>query len=119
MKGCKTLYVYGDPAYNASFGVAALWEDPHGHQWLPPDKAAFNRALSSVRIAVEQSFGCTHVLWTYTAFNKGLTAGWQPVAAYFVVAVLLMNCHTCLQGSSPVGSRFIVPPPEVEAYLSL
>src|SRR5438045_5324318 len=117
MKGHKTLYVYGDPAYNASFGVATLWEDPHGRQWLPPDKAAFNRALSSVRIAVEQSFGHTQVLWTYTAFNKGLTAGWQP-AAYFVMAVLLMNCYTCFEGS-PSGNQFLMPPPSVEAYLSL
>ena len=119
MEGHETLYIYGDPAYNGSFGIVSGWKDPRGCRYLSTEKQRFNKVLSSIRIAVEQSFGRTQVLWTYTAFNKGLAAGWQPVAAYFVVAVLLTNCHTCLQGSSPVGSRFIVPPPEVEAYLSL
>jgi hypothetical protein len=115
----KTLYIYGDGAYYASFGVACPFEDPRGRRWLPDDKKAFNKALSSVRIAVEQSFGRTQVLWTYTAFNKGLTAGWQPVAVQFIVAILLTNCHTCLRGTSSAGSRFLVPPPEIEDYLLL
>jgi nuclease HARBI1 len=119
MEDHETLYIYGDPAYHHSFGVAAPFIDPRGRRWLSKDKKRFNKALSSVRIAVEQSFGRTQVLWTYTAFNKGLTAGWQPVAAHFFVAVLLTNCHTCLRGSSSAGRRFLVPPPSVEAYLRL
>jgi hypothetical protein len=119
MEGHETLYIYGDPAYWDSFGVACPFTDPRGRHWLPKEQQRFNKALSSVRIAVEQSFGRTQVLWTYTAFNKGLTAGWQPVAAHFFVAVLLTNCHTCLRGSSSAGSRFLVPPLSVEAYLSL
>src|SRR5271168_1088711 len=89
IEGYETLYIYGDLAYRESFGVAAPFTDPRGRRWLPLEKQRFNKALSSVRIAVEQSFGRTQVLWTYTAFHKGLTAGWQPVAAYFFVAVLL------------------------------
>jgi nuclease HARBI1 len=102
--------------YKASFGIVCPFEDPRSRAFLPPDKAAFNTALSSVRIAVEQAFGCTQVLWTYTAFSKGLTAGRQPLAAYFLVAVLLTNCYTCFC-SSPAGSRFLVPPLSIEAYL--
>jgi nuclease HARBI1 len=119
MEGHETLYIYGDGAYHASYGVAVPWEDPRGRRWLPQDKQNFNKALSSVRIAVEQCFGCTQVLWTYTAFNKGLTAGWQPVAVHFIIAILLTNCHTCLRSTSSAGSRFLVPPPSVEDYLLL
>ena len=75
MEGHETLYIYRDPAYNGSFGIVLGWKDPQGHQYLSTEKQHFNKVLSSVQIAVEQSFGRTQVLWTYTAFNKGLTAG--------------------------------------------
>ena len=119
MQGCKTLYIYGDSAYHASYGVAVPFEDSRGRRWLPANKQSWNKALSSVRIAVEQTFGHTQVLWTYTAFSKGLTAGCQPVAAHFIIAVLLTNCHTCLRSSSSAGNQFLIPPPSIEAYLSL
>ena len=119
MEHHETLYIYRDPAYHHSFGVAAPFTDPRGQRWLPYEQQRFNKALSSVRISVEQSFDRTQVLWTYTAFSKGITAGWQPIAAHFLVAMLLTNCHTCLRGSLSAGSRFLVPPPLVEAYLLL
>lgn len=118
LKDHEPLYLFGDPAYRASFGVACPFEDPRGRGFLPDNKAAFNTALSSVRIAVEQAFGRTQVLWTYTAFSKGLTAGQQPIAAHFFIAVLLSNCYTCFYGS-PAGNRFLVPPLSIEAYLRL
>jgi DDE superfamily endonuclease len=74
MEGYETLYTYGDPAYRDSFGVACPFTDPRGQHWLPKEQQHFNKALPFVRIAIEQSFGRTQVLWTYTAFNKGLTA---------------------------------------------
>ncbi len=119
IQGHKILYLYGDPAYRSSYGVACPWTDPRGRRFLPADKQAWNRALSSVRISVEQGFGRTQCLWTYTAYAKGLRAGSSLVGAYFFVAVLLTNCHTCLRGISAAGSRFLVPPPLVEAYLSI
>jgi hypothetical protein len=118
--GRKILRVYGNPAYRASYGVAYPFEDHlrRGRRYLPAEEQAFNKALASVRIAVEQAFGRAQHLWTYTAFAKGLTAGLQPLAAQFFVAVLLTNCHTCLNGS-PAGNRFFVPPPTLEEYLKL
>jgi hypothetical protein len=94
------------------------FEDPRGRHYLPPAEKAFNRQLSSVRIAVENSFGQTQQQWTYTAFSKGLKEGWQPVAAYFAAAVLLSNCYTCIRGNS-ISGRFMVTPPTVELYLYL
>jgi hypothetical protein len=118
MEGQTTLYVYGDPAYKAGFGTACPFTSAQGRHFLPQDQQEWNRKLSSVRIAIEQSFGRVQVLWTYTAFGKGLRAGWQPVATYFVVAVLLSNCHTCLRSNNLTQrNRFMVLPPEVEAYL--
>jgi DDE superfamily endonuclease len=115
MAGRETLYIYGDPAYSASFGVACPFEHPKGRRYLGAKEQAFNRALSSVRIAVEQAFGNIQVQWTYTAFSKGLSAGQQPVAAYFYSAVLLLNCYICLRRRT---GRFLVKPPRIENYLA-
>jgi hypothetical protein len=62
MEGYETLYIYSDPAYSGAFGIACLWKDPQGWRYLSQDKQRFNQALSSVQIAVEQSFGKTHSL---------------------------------------------------------
>lgn len=110
----EMLYIYGDPAYNTAFGIACPFEHPRGRRFLPKEKQAFNQALSSVRIAVEQAFGDIQVQWTYTAFGKGLTAGRQPIASYFAVAVLLSNCYTCYRRKQ---NRFGVTPPNIREYL--
>jgi hypothetical protein len=117
MIGHQTLYLYGDLAYRARFGTACPFSNANGRQFLTPDKADWNRQLLSVCIAVEQCFGRVQVLWTYTAFAKGFRASFQPVAAIFVVAVLLMNCHTCFCGNSGQNNRFAVLPPKVEDYI--
>jgi hypothetical protein len=110
------LYIYGDPAYSNAYGISCPFEHPQGRRFLPQEKRDFNQALSSVRIAVEQAFGDIQVQWTYTAFAKGLTAGKQPIAAYFTVAVLLTNCYTCIRRQK---TRFSVLPPDIEDYLSV
>jgi len=60
---CKALYLFGDPAYRASYGVACPFEDPCGRGFLPDDKAAFNAAcrrsglLLSKPLAIYRSLG--------------------------------------------------------------
>ena len=41
----------------------------------------------------------------------------QPVGKLYIVAALLVNCHTCLYGSQ-TGQFFDLDPPELETYLS-
>ena len=115
-EGRDILYIYGDPAYSNSYGISCPFEQLQGRRSLLQDKKDFNKALSSVRIAVEQAFGGIQVNWTYTTFAKGLTSGKQPVAAYFTVAVLLTNCYTCMRNNK---TRFSVLPPDIEDYLSV
>lgn len=118
MEGRETLYIFGDPAYSATFGTACPFEHPLGRFALPADQQRWNAALSSVRIEVERAFGRVQQTWTYTAFGKGLRAGMQPVAAYFAVAVLLTNMQVCLRGQTR-RNRFGLTPPTVESYLQL
>ena len=118
MEGHETLYLYGDPSYKHSYGVMAPFKHPQGRFALEPWKQKANEQMSSARIAIEHAFGHTQVLWTYTAFGKGLRAGSSPVAAYFAAAILLTNCRTCLRGNQ-ISSRFVVNPLSLKEYLLL
>lgn len=94
--GNRTLYLYGDPAYHCSHGVIC----PFGpRKQISARKRRFNKKLSSHRIAVEHSFGQIFRQWTSLSFKQGLRIGNQAVAAFFLVAVLLSNCHTCMNGN--------------------
>jgi hypothetical protein len=117
MEGREIQYLYGNPAYNCVYGVISPYTHPRGRHYLLAAQQSFNKGLSTAQIAVENAFRQTQQLWTYTAFSKGLKAGLQPVAAHFAVAILLLNCHTCMHGNS-ISGRFLVPLPLVEAYLN-
>ncbi len=113
-EGRRQLFLYGDQAYKHLDGIFGPYR---GGRALSGPKKAFNKTLSSVRIAVEQAFGQTQNLWTYNAFDIQLRPGLQPVAAYYLVSVLLTNSYTCLHGQSAAGSRFLIRPPTLEEYL--
>jgi hypothetical protein len=38
-------------------------------------------------------------IFAFLDFKKNLKVLLQPVAKYYIVASLLINCHTCLYGS--------------------
>jgi hypothetical protein len=116
MRDRKVLYLFGDPAYHATFGIQAPITSSAGRRHLSYEQQRFNAHLASVRIAVEQSFGEIHNRWTYTAFGKALTAGSQPVATFFLGAVLLSNCFTILSNKR---NRFEVTRLSIEEYLEI
>jgi hypothetical protein len=117
MAGQRTLYLYRDPAYKASFGIMCLFTHKVSRHLLLADEKAFNARLSSIRISVEHAFGHTQVLWTYTAFTKQLKLDLQLVAVYFAIAVFLTNCYTCLQGNQ-TSKKFVVQPLSLQVYLN-
>ena len=47
---------------------------------------------------LEWSFGKCVVLWVFCDFKKNQKLYLQPVAKYWLSAVLLTNCHSCLYG---------------------
>lgn len=104
--------LYGDPAYGLCQNVISPF---HGPQ-LTPAEAEFNRAMSSVRVSVEWTFGKIVQLFAFLDFKKNLKLYLQPVAKYYLVGSLLTNCHTCLYGSQ-TSTFFTVPPPSLDVYL--
>ena len=91
---------YGDPPYGLSRNILA----PFRGASITPQQQEFNKAMSRVRISVLD-------------FKKNNKVLLQPVGKYYLVASLLINCHTCLYGSL-TSTYFDVSPPSLETYLS-
>lgn len=109
--GRRVLYVYGDPAYHGSFGVLC----PFPSTGITREQHGANVAMSRARIAVENAFGYTANLWRTNQFAMQLQAGNQPVAAFYMVSILLTNIYTCVQQhATPFGLR----PPLLDEYLA-
>jgi hypothetical protein len=113
----RRMYLYGDPAYGLSYGIISGYKAQPGRRLSDWEKQV-NAHMSGLRISVEHGFGKTMMLWSFNGFKNKLKVGLSPVAAYFMVAVLLSNIHTCFNGSQ-VSEQFNCEPPSVDVYLRL
>ena len=105
--------LYGDPAYPLRQHILA----PYRRAVITRDQELFNREMSKVRVSVEWAFGKVVQYFAFLDFKKNLKVLLQPVGKYYVVGVILANCHTCLYGST-TSSFFNLPPPDLQTYLS-
>ena len=106
------FYLYGDPAYGLNRWVVCPYKGAH----LTAAQEEFNRRMSSVREAVEWAFGKVVNLFAFVDYKKNLKLGLQQVGSFYIVAVLLTNCHTCLYGGQ-ISDKFGVAPPTLQDYL--
>lgn len=105
--------VYGDPAYGLARNIIGPFRGAH----ITDDEQAFNTEMSKVRTCVEWGFGKICQNFAYLDFKKNLKVLLQPVGKYYLVASILINCHTCLYGSQ-TSTFFDLDPPSLETYLS-
>ncbi|KAK7481138.1 hypothetical protein BaRGS_00027571 [Batillaria attramentaria] len=105
--------LYGDPAYPQSYHLQAPFRSVH----LTAEEQLFNKDMSSVRQCVEWGFGKVTTLFAFVDFRKNLKLFLQPIGKYYILAHLLANCHTCLNGSQ-TSTYFSLDPPSLEQYLS-
>jgi hypothetical protein len=76
--------------------------------------------MSSVRVSIEHLFGRTLNLWASNGHKYSQKIGNSPVAAHYLVAVLLMNIHTCIRDSdNQVANYFDCKPPTLVEYLGV
>lgn len=113
----ERLWLYGDPAYQGSYGIMGSYR-AFANRPVTHIQKKFNRRMSKLRIAVEHGFALHQNLWTFNGFRLGLKIEQSPVAAYYVVAVLLSNIYTCLRGNQ-TSKQFAMDPPSLEEYLKL
>jgi nuclease HARBI1 len=55
-------------------------------------------------------------LFAFVDFRKNLKLHLQPIGMYYLVAAILVDCHTCFYGSQ-VASFFKEDPPFIYGYL--
>lgn len=90
---------------------------PYGGALLTPEQLAFNKAMSSVRQAVEWGFGKIVGLFAFVDFKKNQKLYLQNLPRIYKASALLANCHTCLYGAQ-VSQYFGLEPPQLEVYLA-
>ena len=78
----------------------------------------FNNKMSSLRISVEWSFGKVATLFAFGNYRQNVKVRLQPAGAYYLVATIFTNCHTCLYGSQ-TNDFFGSSPPQLEEYLNI
>ncbi len=113
-RGHDLLYLYGDSAYRATYGVLGSWR---GHASLSMEQRNFNKCMSKVRISVEQGFGLTQKQWSHNSWATTQQIDLQSVAAYYIVGVLLINCYTCMKANQ-IGDQFLISSSSLHNYLS-
>ena len=105
--------LYGDSAYGLSRNILSPFRGVN----LNSQEKEFNKAMSSVRMSVEWTFGKIVQYFAYLDFKKNQKILLQPIGKYYLVGALLTNCHTCLYGST-TSTFFDLQPPSLETYLS-
>ena len=105
--------LYGDPAYGLSQAVLASFRGAD----LSARQKQFNTRMSKVRTSVAWGFGKICQYFSFLDFKKNLKILLQPVGKYYIVASILVNCHTCLYGSVTTN-YFGIEPPRLENYLT-
>jgi nuclease HARBI1 len=74
--------------------------------------------MSTIRILIEHLFGRILNLWGSDGHKYLRKIGSQPVVAYYMIAVLLMNIRTYIGDSNnQVSNYFDCRPPTLREYL--
>jgi hypothetical protein len=108
-----------DPTCSEGYGHMGPFKTMPSHLVLTPQKAEFNVRMSGACIAVEQLFGLVLNKTAYNAYKYGLRQQSTPVAAFYIVSVLLTNIQTRLEGGNEVSQSFGCTPPPLDNYLRL
>lgn len=105
--------LFGDGGYYNRTQLAVPFQEA-----LTDAEETFNRCTSAMRIAVEHSFKLVHSNWAYITFKPGQKALLQPTGAYYALAVLFTNMHTCINGRNQISDFFGTQPMSLNEYLN-
>ena len=114
LEALNGLYLYGDSGYVYNDIIITPFKGSH----LSVAEEDFNEAMSACRVSVEHSFGRVVNLFGFLDYSRTQRVLQSAVALHYLVATLLTNCRTCLDGGNQTSMRFEVAPPTLSAYLS-
>ena len=109
-------FFFGDAGYNRRLQLAVMFAKPPGGE-LTDEQTAVNHMLSKTRIANEWIFNTIDSLFPYVADKRNALVGRGTAGTTYVVAALLTNALTCLEGSA-TSKYFGLTPPTLEEYFA-
>ena len=109
----RLLAIYGDSAYAFRRYLITPFKGAN----LTDLQTQFNKDMSSLRICVEWGFASITNMFAFLSFHKNQKVFLQPLAKYWIVGVLLYNCHCCLYGSQ-TATYFGATAPSLDEYLA-
>jgi len=111
------VYLYGDKALYLEDGIIGAYRQENGIE-LTHGESVFNAYMAKQRMAVEWGFGKVMQLFQFTNLKSNMKYGLSPISCYYLVSVLLTNCHTCYYGSK-TGTTFFCDPPSIISLFQL
>jgi hypothetical protein len=85
--------------------------------WMYAFMHAFNALYSKIRVSVEWYFGHIKNSWRFVDYQRNHKTFRHPVGKYFVAAMLMQNCRTCIHWSQQ-GYCYDCPAPTLSSYLN-
>ena len=110
----QPMCVYGDPAYPLRIHLQAPYRN---HPYITPQMEAFNKSMSTVRVAVEWLFGDIINYFKFLDLKKKLKIGLSSIGKMYVVAAILRNALTCMHTNN-ISKFFEVVPPAIDEYFA-
>ena len=109
----EPMCIYGDPAYPLRVHLQAPFRDGQ----ITQEMDEFNRSMSSVRVAVEWTFGDIINYFIFMDFKKNLMIGLSQVGKMYVVSAIFRNGLTCIYGDT-TSKFFWLERPSLEEYFA-
>jgi hypothetical protein len=103
--------IFGDKGY--SFLLSRQLQTP-----FTADHCDYNYLMARVRESVEWANGLIMRQWAFLDYSKDIKVLLSPVGKEYLVAVLLTNMLTCMNGHNQISDFFKLKPPTIEEYLS-
>ena len=107
------MALYADAGYVQN---SRLWS-PYKDGRRNAEHAAFNKIMSRNRVTVEWGYQMVLQLWKHMDFVSNQKIFKSPIGSQYIAAVLLTNCHSCMNGENQVSMFFGAPVPSLHTYL--
>ena len=108
---------YADATYTNSDVIMAGFD--RVQRALDEDKEWFTKSMNADRTSVEWLFGIVCNKFRWVDYKDGNKVGKTAVGCYYITAILLTNCLTCMRGGNQHYARFECPPPTLSEYLNM
>ena len=107
----NSLCIYGDPAYP----LRAHLQSPFRNGQLNQYQAAYNKAMSHVRVSVEWAFSDITNYFAFLDFKRNLKIGLSAIGKMYICCALLRNARACLYKNT-TSNFFDMDPPRLDNY---